>query len=77
MEDGVQRTLELQRNADVVPDDREAGLVAQVVEVSFSAGQEVVDDDHVVAAVKKSGRQMRTDKPCPASEQDPQRPTPL
>ena len=62
MDDGVNRAIESQRLRDVVPDEPEPQLACQVRQITFGAGQKIVEANDGVAFSQQPVAHVRADK---------------
>ena len=61
--------LQIQGKRYVVPDEFEAGMVAQMVDVALAAGKQVIGTDHLVSQCQQLIAQVRPQEPGPAGNQ--------
>jgi hypothetical protein len=62
MQNVVDFAFDFQRIGDVVSDERESGIVAELVEVRERAGDEIIDADNFVAFFEKSFAKVGTNE---------------
>jgi len=62
--------LEKKRPHDVVPDQLEAGMIAQMRDVLFASGEEIVEAEDVVPAFDQAIAQMAAEKPGPSGDKN-------
>src|SRR5262249_51436756 len=77
--DGVDGAGDGDVDRHVALDELEAPLTVEMGDVLAPAGDEVVEADDLVASAEQRVREVRSDEPCAAGDNDPrhQRPTPV
>ena len=63
--------LDEQRERHVVPDELEARVVVQVIDVALGAGEEVVDAEHLVALLEQAVAEVGAEEAGAAGHEDP------
>jgi hypothetical protein len=62
MQNDIHRPVDFDRVGDIVPDEREAGVGAKMLDILQASGDQIIDDDDLAAIGQKSIAEMRSEE---------------